>query len=166
MKKSATKLSNQEAHLVSTQKDHLKPRKHALDITDGNDPKSVTKKSLSDKPSGAKKVKRSESSSRKAPKTHAHKTSQTSKANHKNGQSEHSAKSTYQKSENNDSKTAMLLKGFESSDDEDSSGQNLDSQPTKQLEDIPAIPELRQTTADIESRVSTKHKDAGVVYVG
>lgn len=166
MKKSATKLSNQKVNLVSTPKSQLKSRKRTLDVTDGNDSKSVTKKSLSDKPSEAKKVKPSESSSRKAPKSHAYKNPQTSKSNNESSQPEHSAGAMYQKSEDKDSKTAMLLRGFESSDDEDSSGQNLDLQPTKQQEDIPAIPELRQTTADTESRVSTKHEDGGVVYVG
>ena len=166
MKKSATKVSNPEMHSPPTARAHSKPKKRALDVIDSSDSKSITKKSLSDKPFKTKKVKHSNALSRKSSKLHAHMTSQIRKPHHESSRPERSASTTHHKAEDKDSKTAMLLKGFESSDDEGSLGQNLGSEAIRALEEIPAVPELRQTADDTESKVSTKHKDAGVVYVG
>ena len=154
----------EEAHLLPTPKKHLKSRKRTLYVLGSSDSKSRTGNSLSDKPSKAKKTKHFKGSLREFPKSQTQINSKKRKPNHLSSRLDNSADITYQKSENEDSKTAILLKGFESSDDEDSSVQKLSAEPTDYLKEVPAIPKLRQTPDDAEK--STKLKDAGVVYVG
>ena len=150
----------------SPQESRQTSKKRTLDSNSKVNFKSETKNSSGDEPIKPKKVKYSNDSSRISSGLAAESRPKLQKTTRSGDQPVPLAGTRDIQPQKENDKTALLLKEFESNDEEGTTGEYLDIGSPLQLKDIPRIPEKWQIADGDKSKDSKKSNDTGVIYVG